>query len=486
MGELSGLRPRRVWGYFEEICRIPRISKHEEKIRKYLLEFASKNSLQAFEDSGGNILIVKPPSPGFERKKTVILQSHMDMVGETLSGHRHDWNTDPVIPKISDGWVKAENTTLGADDGIGIAAQLAVLTDETLKAGRIECLFTADEETGMTGAISLKPDFFTGQILINLDSEDEGIIYIGCAGGLDTTAKMKFQTVPVPEGSVAYEISLTGLHGGHSGDEIHKGYGNSVKIMSELLSNLTQKYQIGLHVFNGGNARNAIPREAVAVITANPMYNGHIKEEVNNFFSELTAKYGSLEPGLNLSLKNTPAPGVIMDPESHSKLLEALTRCPNGVIKWSEEMEDLVETSTNLASVKFVDTNVVQIVTTQRSSVDQAKKEISENVKECFSSIGCEVHSSDGYPGWKPNTSSEILGIARASYKKLFGTEPQVRAIHAGLECGLIYEKNKNIDMISIGPTIKGAHTPDEMLNIESVERFWQLLTGILRNIPEG
>jgi len=482
---LSGLKPGRVWEYFEDICRIPRISKHEEKIRKYLLDFASENYLQAFEDSSGNILIIKPPSPGFEKKKTVILQSHMDMVGETLPGYHHNWVTDPVIPKISDGWVKAENTTLGADDGIGIATQLAILADRHLKTGKIECLFTADEESGMTGAINLKPDFFTGQILINLDSEDEGIIYIGCAGGMDTTATLKYNTVPVPDESLAYEISLTGLHGGHSGDEIHKGYGNAVKIMSELLLQLTNKYKVRLHTFNGGNLRNAIPREAIAIITSNPHLNGHIKEEISGFSEILTMKFGSLEPGINLSVKRVSVPDAVMDPESHVKLLEALTRCPHGVIKWSEEMEDLVETSSNLASVRFMDANVIQIVTTQRSSVDPAKKEISERIKKCFESIGCEVHSSNGYPGWKPNISSEILGIAKSSYKRLFGTEPQVKAIHAGLECGLIYEKNKNVDMISIGPTIKGAHTPEEMLNIESVERFWQLLIDILQNIPD-
>jgi len=482
---LSGLEPHRVWEYFEEICRIPRTSKHEEKIRKYLLDFASENSLQASEDSSGNILIIKPPSPGFEKKKTVTLQSHMDMVGETLQGYPHNWVTDPVIPKISGDWVKAENTTLGADDGIGIAVQLALLADRSLKTGKIECLFTVDEESGMTGAIYMKPDFFTGQILINLDSEDEGIIFIGCAGGMDTTATLKYSAVPVPEGSLAYEISLTGLHGGHSGDEIHKGYCNSIKIMSELLLELTGKYKAGLHIFNGGNLRNAIPREAIAIITTNPQLNEQIKTEVSNYFKTLTMKYGSLEPGINLSVKQTSVPDTLMDPESQVKLLTALAECPHGVIKWSEEMEDLVETSTNLASVRFVDANVVQIVTTQRSSVETEKKEISERIKKCFESIGCEVYSSNGYPGWKPDPSSEILGIAKSSYKKLFGTEPQVKAIHAGLECGLIYEKNKNTDMISIGPTIKGAHTPGEMLNIGSVERFWQLLIDILHNIPD-
>ncbi|MGQ9620047.1 MAG: aminoacyl-histidine dipeptidase, partial [Bacteroidales bacterium] len=453
--------------------------------RKYLLDFASKNNLSAAMDTTGNILIVKPASPGFERKKTVILQSHMDMVGESIAGHHHNWETDPIIPEITDGWVHARNTTLGSDDGIGIAAQLAILEDKNLKTGKIECLFTVDEESGMTGATNLDPDFFSGQILINLDSEDEGILFIGCAGGIDTTATMNYQSIQVPEESNAYEISLTGLHGGHSGDEIHKGYGNSVKIMSKLLYDLTLKYRIGINSFNGGNVRNAIPREALAIIVSNPVYNGQIVKKINNYYLSLTRKFGELESGMKISVKNAPLPDLMMDSDSQMRLLKALVECPDGVIKWSDELEDLVETSTNLASVKFVGENTIKIITTQRSSVEKEKHQIAERIKKCFSFRGADVCSSDGYPGWRPNLSSEILNITKSSYLKILGKEVQVKAIHAGLECGLIYEKNKNIDMISFGPTIKGAHTPDEMINIESVGRFWDLLIDVLRNIPE-
>jgi len=485
MSGLGSLRPEGVWRFFEDICKIPRISKHEEKIRKYLLDFADVNNLQAIEDRAGNILIVKPASEGLERKKTVVLQSHMDMVGEKIAGHPHNWDTDPVIPYVTDGWVHAKGTTLGADDGIGIAAQLALLSDKNIRTGKLECLFTVDEESGMTGAINLSPDFFTGRILINLDSEDEGILYIGCAGGIETTAILSYKTEPVPEKSTAYEITLKGLRGGHSGDEIHKGYGNSVKIMAGLLDHLTGKYGIRIHRFEGGNIRNAIPREATTVITSSLLYSGHIKDEVNLYLKEIREKYKETEPGVELIANHVDLPANVIDQESQVNLIRSLLECPNGVIKWSEDMEDLVETSTNLAAVKFSGNRKIKIITSQRSSVDSEKNEIAKAVREVFAKAGAETLSSDGYPGWKPDINSEILDITRRSYHRLFGIEPQVRAIHAGLECGLIYEKYRDIDLISIGPTIRGAHTPDERLDIESVDRFWKLLIDVLSNIPE-
>ncbi len=485
MSVLSNLRPEDVWRYFEEICKIPRVSKHEEKIKRYLLNFAAEHNLFSAEDKTGNIIIIKPPSAGYEKKKCVVLQSHMDMVGEKIAGHPHNWYSDPIIPYITDGWVHTIGTTLGADDGIGIAVQLALLANNDIKTGRIEYLFTVDEESGMTGAKNLSPDFFTGRILINLDSEDEGIIYIGCAGGIETDAFLTYKPEKVPEGSSSYKIMLKGLRGGHSGDEIHKGYGNSLKIMAELLALLTEKYRIRLNMFEGGNIRNAIPREATAIITANGSYNGSITEEIRNFHTIIKERYKDLEPAIELIITHGPLPDKVMDLDSHRKLLEAFSECPNGVIKWSKEMENLVETSTNLASVRILEDNRIKIVTSQRSSVDSEKHEIAKLVSDCFAMRGAEAHSSGEYPGWEPNINSEILEITRKSYKKLFGNEPQVKAIHAGLECGLIYEKNRDVDMISIGPTIKGAHTPDEKLNIESVGRLWELLIKILQNIPE-
>ncbi len=443
MGILSQLSPESIWIYFEEICRIPRLSTNEGKIRQYLLEFAKKNNFESKEDEVGNILIVKPPYKGMENRKTVVLQSHMDMVGEKNADYPHNWTTDPIIPKINEGWVTATGTTLGADDGIGIASQLAILTDKELIAGKIECLFTVDEESGMTGAINLKSDFFTGKTLLNLDSEDEGILFIGCAGGMDTVGTMNYEPVSVPENSIALEISVTGLHGGHSGDEIHKGYGNSVKIMNRLLCNLSSHYKMSIAWFDGGNLRNAIPREAFATIVFDKENIDSIKTWINNFIITLFSEFGELEKDLKIAFSETDLPGFVIDESNQEKFLNALTCCPHGVIAWSKDMEDLVETSTNLASAKFSENNTIRIITTQRSSVESARNDASARVESCLKLAGAQVVHSDGYPGWKPNLNSEILKITLKSYISLFGKEPAVRAIHAGLECGLVYEKIK-------------------------------------------
>jgi dipeptidase D len=484
MSVLSQLNPAPIWIYFEEICKIPRLSKNEGKLRNYLLRFASEHGLKSKEDSIGNILILKPASPGMENKKTLVLQSHMDMVGEKNADYPHNWSTDPIIPYIDGDWVTAKGTTLGADDGIGLASQLAVLSDPSLKSGKIECLFTVDEESGMTGAINLQPDFFEGRILINLDSEDEGILFIGCAGGMDTLGEMNYRRIPVPDDSVGFEISVTGLHGGHSGDEIHKGYGNSVKIMNRILLNLLNQFNISLSRFEGGNLRNAIPREAFASITVNKSSGESLKNWIANFQIVLVEEFGEAEKDLKIAVRQIDVPLTVMDKESQSKLLNSLTCCPHGVIAWSQEMENLVETSTNLASVSFHDENKIKIITTQRSSVESSKFYAAGMVESCLVLAGAEVTHSDGYPGWKPSLKSEILKITRKSYVNLFGREPAIRAIHAGLECGLIYEKFKGIDMISFGPSIRGAHTPEEMIEIKTVGMFWNLLMDVIRNIP--
>ena len=487
MSVLSQQNPAPIWIYFEEICNIPRLSKNEDMIRRYLLDFAESHNLKSKEDEIGNILIIRPPSPGMENRKTVVLQSHMDMVGEKNADHPHDWKNDPIIPYIIEGWVAARGTTLGADDGIGIASQLAILADRDFKAGRIECLFTIDEESGMTGAINLKPDFFKGRILMNLDSEDEGIFYIGCAGGIDTVGTLKYKPVPViSKESLCLELSITGLHGGHSGDEIHKGFGNSIKLMTRLLWNLTNQFDLLVSRFDGGNLRNAIPREAFATIVVNKSHIELIKNHIENYRAILNEEFGDLEKDLNITMRVADLPAFVIDSETQTKLLDSLTCCPHGVIAWSREMEDLVETSSNLASIKFEEENVIKIVTTQRSSIESSKHEAAAMVKSCLNLAGATVVHSKGYPGWKPSLKSEILKIIRNSYLNLFGKEPSVRAIHAGLECGLIYEKIKGIDMISFGPTIRGAHTPDEKIEIKSVQMFWDLLANVLGNIPEN
>ena len=482
---LGDLNPAPLWNFFEEICNIPRLSKNEGKIRHYLLEFAKKNNLESKEDDAGNILIIRPPYPGMENRKTIVLQSHMDMVGEKNADYPHNWATDPIIPVVKDGWVAARGTTLGADDGIGIATQMAILRDQNLKAGMIECLFTVDEESGMTGAINLKADFFTGRTLINLDSEDEGILFIGCAGGMDTVGTMNYKPVPVGNGACAVKIAVTGLHGGHSGDEIHKGYGNSVKIMNRLLWNSSNKFEISVSNFDGGNLRNAIPREAFSTIVFDKSKNEAIKSWITDFYSTISEEFGDIEKDFKITVKETDLPLFVMDRENQNKFLNALTCLPHGVISWSQEMEDLVETSTNLASAKFSKNNTIKIITTQRSSIESAKFDASARVESCLRLAGAEVVHSDGYPGWKPNLTSEILQISHKSYTDLFGKEPMVRAIHAGLECGLVYEKIKGVDMISFGPTIRGAHTPEEMIEIKTVQMLWDLLTDVVINMPE-
>lgn len=484
MSVFKDLKPEPVWQYFEEICLIPRLSKNEGKIRNYLLGFAAGNNLESKEDEAGNILIIRPPSPGMEDKKTLVLQSHLDMVGEKNADHPHNWATDPIIPIVNGSWVTADGTTLGADDGVGIASQMAILTDKNLRAGKIECLFTVDEESGMTGAISLKPDFFTGKMLINLDSEDEGILFIGCAGGMDTVGTIKFTPEPVPAGTAALEISVTGLHGGHSGDEIHKGYGNSVKIMNRILWNLANEYNISLSDFDGGNLRNAIPREAFATIVVDKTSADKVREWINDFQTTILEEFRDIETELKISVRDAELPEFIMDRENQTKMLSSLTCCPHGAIAWSKEMDDLVETSTNLASVKFTEGNTITIVTTQRSSIESSKIDVASMVETCLKLAGAEVVHSDGYPGWRPNMTSEILKITKDSYKKLFGKEPAIRAIHAGLECGLIYQKFKGIDMISFGPTIRGAHTPEEKIEISTVQMFWDLLIDVIKSIP--
>ncbi len=486
MSLLAELNPAPIWRFFEEICKIPRLSKNEEKIRKYLLGFAKKHNLESKEDSVGNILIVRPASPGMENRKTVVLQSHMDMVGEKNSDYHHNWSSDPIKPVIEGEWVTAKVTTLGADDGIGIAAQLAILADKTLKAGRIEALFTVDEETGMTGATNLNPGFFTGRILLNLDSEDEGILFIGCAGGMDTVGTLKYDPVKVSRELSAFEISINGLHGGHSGDEIHKGYANAIKLMNRLLRTLSNQFEISLSRFDGGNLRNAIPREAFAEILFDESLADQIRRTVDNIQTDMSAEFGVVEKEMKITIKVVARPSLSLDKQAQTRLLDAITCCPHGVIAWSAEMEDLVETSTNLASIRFSDNNTIKIVTTQRSSLASAKADAAATVASCLKLAGAGVAHSDGYPGWKPSLRSEILRITRESYTRLFGKEPMVRAIHAGLECGLIYEKFDGIDMISFGPTIRGAHTPEEKIEIKTVHMFWDLLTDVIRNIPEA
>ncbi|NOU61729.1 aminoacyl-histidine dipeptidase [Marinifilum caeruleilacunae] len=483
---LDQLQPKSVWAHFEDICQVPRPSKKEEKIIEFLLDFGKKHNLETKRDEIGNVLIKKPATPGKEDLKTVVLQSHMDMVCEKNNETEHNFDTDPIVPWIDNGWVKAKGTTLGADDGIGMAAEMALLTATDIEHGPIECLFTVDEETGLSGAFALQPGFFDGKILLNLDSEDEGEIFIGCAGGIDTIANMEYKKEEVPTGHFALRIDVKGLLGGHSGDEINKGRGNSNKILNRFLWQINKKYNIRLHDFNGGNLRNAIPREAFAIITIPSEFKENVRADLNIYAAEMEHVWEIYEPKLKITLESVETPEFVIDREISNNLFDAIYACPHGVFSMSSRMPGMVETSTNLASVKFVDGNKILITTSQRSDVDSEKYNIAQMVGSALTLAGANIEHTDGYPGWAPNPNSEILTVAVDSYKRLFDKEPVVRSIHAGLECGLFLEKYPDMDMISFGPTLRDVHSPDERINIETVEKFWLHLIDIIQNVPKN
>ncbi|MBN1132594.1 MAG: aminoacyl-histidine dipeptidase [Bacteroidales bacterium] len=485
MSDITGLRPQEVWKYFDEILTIPRISKKEEKILNYLKDFAARHGLEAKSDRAGNLLIKKGPSPGMENRKGVILQSHVDMVGEKYSEIIHDFERDPISAYVDDGWIKARGTTLGADDSIGVAASLAILADDDAVHGPLECLFTVDEESGMTGALGLQQGFLSGSVLLNLDSEDEGEIFIGCAGGVDTVGRIKLKSRSQAVDRSAFRVVVTGLRGGHSGDEIHRGFGNSIKILARFLWNLERRFKIRISRLAGGKARNAIPRDAEAIITFPHNKEALIRVYFNSFLETVRKELEKTDPDFNMSLEEEDGPEKVISLKVQKKIVNLLYAMPHGVIAWNQDIEGLVETSTNLAAVRLTDPDTLEVITSQRSSIESAKRDIADQIGSLFALAGAEIIHSEGYPGWKPDMSSEILNISKRIYRNLFRQDPEVRAIHAGLECGLFLEKYPGLDMISFGPTIKGAHTPEERLNIETVQKFWVFLLTILKEIPE-
>ncbi len=478
---MRNLEPKRVWNHFYDITRIPRPSKKEEKIRAYLEDFGKKLNLETKTDAAGNVLITKPATPGYEDQKTVILQSHMDMVCEKNSDVEFDFDNDPIETEIRGEWLHAKGTTLGADNGIGMALMLAVLDSEELKHPKVECLFTVDEETGLTGAFALDKNLLTGDVLINLDSEDDGEIFVGCAGGIDTTAVMKYETAKTPVGFFSFAVKVSGLLGGHSGDDIEKGHANANKLLNRILWNISQEAELRIAYIDGGNLHNAIPREASAVCVVPSGKKEQVRVVFNTISAELEAEFGAVETKMRLELHSEDMPASTMTPCSTSRLLNAVYACPHGVIAMSADMPGLVETSTNLASVKMFDEfDSVKIVTSQRSSVESAKFDIAHQVESVFRLAGCKVTHGDGYPGWKPNLKSDILKVAEKTYEKLFSEKAAVKAIHAGLECGLFLEKYPHLDMISIGPTMRGVHSPDERVHIPAVVKSWDWLVEIL------
>lgn len=479
---IRDLEPKLVWEIFDEITKVPRPSKREEKIGKYLVEFAEKHNLEYQCDAIGNIVIRKSATAGYEALPTVVLQAHTDMVCEKNSDKVFDFDNDAIETIIDNGWVRANGTTLGADDGIGIAAALAVLIDEKIAHPAIEALFTVDEETGLTGAFNLGEGMLTGKYLINLDSEDEGEVFIGCAGGVDTLAYLPLKTEPTPADHALFEIAVSGLLGGHSGDDIDKGRANSNKVACRIAEQASRLHSARIASFDGGNLRNAIPREAKVVVAVPVKESMKFVGDAFALGEAIKTEFAFTEPNMDISIAEIEAVPRVLTEATQRQLLLAVMAVPTGVLAMSAAMPGLVETSTNLASVKFEGDKIV-ITTSQRSSVESAKEYAKLHIEAAFVAAGCEVRHSDGYPGWAPNPHSQLLETTKHAYVALFGVEPKVRAIHAGLECGLFLEKYPHLEMVSFGPTLRGVHSPDERLEIATVDKFWQLLIEVLRTV---
>lgn len=470
-----------VLSFFKEITKIPRESGHEEHIIAYLQKFAADNGLECKTDEAGNVLITKEAAPGYENVPVIVLQSHSDMVCEKNEGVEHDFAKDPIKYIIKDGWMIAPDTTLGADCGIGVAAQMAVLVSD-MPCGKIECLFTTSEETGLDGAMALQPGFFTGKVLLNLDSEDEGEIFVGCAGGIDTTAEFNYKEEPVQEDFVLQEVYVKDAMGGHSGDDINKGRANSVQLLGRFLySILDLDWQ--LVTIDGGNKRNAIAREAKAVIAAEEDTLEIINERLEDFAADVIEEYGAIEKDIKVgSAEYQGDASFAIDEMTAWNLVAALCASPHGVLSMSQEIENFVETSTNLASVKMTKPGVIRIGSSQRSCVTAARRAAAAKMEACFVLAGAVVKHEGEYPGWAPAAESPVRDACVASYKKLFGVEPKVKAIHAGLECGLFTEKFPGLDMISFGPTLRGVHAPGERLDLASLDKFVALLVDLIQN----
>lgn len=481
---ITELTPKGIFNYFNEICQVPRPSKKEEKILAYIKNFAETHKLEYKQDEIGNIVIYKKATPGYEDRQVVILQSHVDMVCEKNNDVTHNFDEDPIIPVVDGEWLKAKGTTLGADNGIGVATELAILADNTLEHGPLECLFTVDEETGLTGAFNLDDHLLSGSILINLDSEDEGELFIGCSGGIDSVAEFKYNSIDAPKDYFFFKINIKGLTGGHSGGDIHLGLGNANKILIRFLDKVNKKYDMYLSEIHGGNLRNAIPREATATCAIPEEFKHDIRVDFNLFSKEIEDELGVIEPNMNFTLESEAAHQKAIDKDTVNRLIKTLYAVPHGVEAMSQDIPGLVETSTNLASIKMKEGNIIRIETSQRSSILSARDAMANTVRAAFELGGAKVSFGDGYPGWKPNTNSAILEATKESYIRLFGKEPEVKAIHAGLECGLFLDKYPHLDMVSFGPTMRGVHSPDERLEIKTVEMFWNHLIDVLKHIP--
>ena len=483
--EKTHLQPARVFEHFAKINQIPRPSKHEEKIIAYLKEFGESRGLETLIDECGNVLIRKPGTKGHEHRKTVVLQSHTDMVCDKLVDVEFDFMNDPIQTYVEGEWLKAKGTTLGADDGIGVAIELAILDSDDIEHGPIECLFTKDEETGLTGAENLQPGFLKGDMLINLDSEDEGQIFVSCAGGVTSYAKFEFEREDAPADYAFIKASVKGLTGGHSGDDINKKRANAIKLLSRYLYTINQKYGLRLVSFQSGKMHNAIPRDGQIVFAVKTADVVAAKEEWNKFFEDVKEEFHVTDTNIVNAIEDT-TPAKVLPQETADKLILALQAVDNGIYTHcqDEALAWLVETSSNIASV-VTDEGTINVVASQRSNVASNLKNMANTVRAVFQLAGATVSGGDGYPAWKMNPNSLLTKIAVDSYKKLFGKEPKVLGIHAGLECGLFSEKYPNLDMVSFGPTLRDVHTPEERLHIPTVQMVWDHLLDVLKNIPE-
>ncbi len=481
--EIRELAPKALWSNFYKLTQVPRPSHHMEAVTKFMVDFGHALGLETIVDKTGSVLIRKPATPGMENRTPVVLQAHLDMVPQKNSDKQHDFVKDPITAYIDGDWVTADGTTLGADDGIGVAAAMAVLESKELKHGPIEAFFTIDEETGMVGAFGMEAGLLQGDILLNMDSEDEGELYVGCAGGLDADMTWKFNSAPVPDDDIALEILVKGLKGGHSGLEIDCGRANANKLLFRFLKEAIMQYEARLASVEGGNMRNAIPREAKAVITIPADNKKEIEKLAEEYAETFNDEYKAIENGIFVEVRQVELPNALIPEEIQDDFVNAVTACPNGVFRMIPEIPDTVETSTNL-SIVVANSTDISVRCLLRSSVDSKKEELASMIESVFALAGAKVEFSGGYSGWNPNMDSPILKTMADVYQKEFGKPAVVRVVHAGLECGIIGATEPRLDMVSVGPTMRHPHTPDEKVNIASVERFWRFIVATLEAIP--
>ncbi|MFW5813615.1 MAG: aminoacyl-histidine dipeptidase [Fibrobacterota bacterium] len=478
---LEDLSPALLWKHFEKLCSIPRPSGHEKKAVDYVVALAQKWGMEYVCDEVNNVIVRKKASPGFENRRGVILQSHLDMVPQKNEGTVHDFLTDPIVPFVDGEWVRARGTTLGADNGIGAAAALAVLEDTSLAHGPLEALFTVDEESGMTGAMNLASGVLRGSALVNLDTEDEGEVYIGCAGGVDVLIDIPVSREPVQEG-VAFALAVRGLKGGHSGLDINLGRGNAIRVLVRCLYKAANDFGLRIDSVRGGSVRNAIPREAFSEVVLPEGKASEFRQYVRDFETTVKTELQVADPAVEVTVDSVSVPQSVLSFGSQLKLLRALYSCPNGVIRMSDRVKGVVETSGNLAMIASEDEKV-EVQCLLRSSVDSARDDLCCAVESAFAPAGAMVDFSGGYPGWDPDPQSSLLRTMKQVYRDLFGNEPQVKVVHAGLECGIIKAKYPDLELVSVGPTIRYPHSPDERVHIGSVGKFWSYLVGTLAEI---